>query len=400
MSKFKFTNTSLKKATADLDKDGVKNVTLRDTELRGFACRRQRQDWVFIMERKIRGKVRRVSIETYDSQKTNVAAVRQSANSVLVELIEGTYESRKASDDQTDDLSRMTITDVIDLHERVNPQLRPNTFRSYRFAVNYLTEGRALRMADLTTDYVRKAYGRLLESHSAATANQMLRTVKALWNTWAEEHPDDKAPTRNPVSSITGKKKGRMQKSNVREGALSPAQRKPWHNAVMTEVKRRGPTATGYAALAMMFLTGLRAQEVLGLSWDEVDDTALTISPERMKAGEALTKPITPAVRQLLDHQRTFHPDSPWVFPARVGDGHMQDVRKALWPVNEQVGVSITPHDLRRTWVATAELSGVPQVAIKMLVGHTTSDVTDDYARAIRSELGHLAEEVEEKLLS
>lgn len=162
----------------------------------------------------------------------------------------------------------------------------------------------------------------------------------------------------------------------------------------------RGPTGTAHAALAMLFFTGLRLNEACGLSWDDVSATEITIDEDRMKGGTELVRPITPMMQRIIDHQRLFHPDSQWIFPARVGDGHMSDVRKAMDPINEAVaGRSLTPHDLRRTYLATAEIAGVPLIAQKMLIGHTTSDVTEDYLRALAPQLSEFAQTIEDALM-
>ncbi|NOE44287.1 site-specific integrase, partial [Ruegeria sp. HKCCD7319] len=67
----------------------------------------------------------------------------------------------------------------------------------------------------------------------------------------------------------------------------------------------------------------------------------------------------------------------------------------------KRIGVGdITPHDLRRTYISTAEMIGVPSVAIKMLMGHSTGDITEAYAKALRPQLPEFAERIETGLLS
>lgn len=217
----------------------------------------------------------------------------------------------------------MTVTEAVNLHVRINPQLRPNTVSSYRLAVDHLTGSRALLMRDMTPDFVRTAYDRMNGSHSAATANLMLRSVKAIWNSWADEFEID---GRNPTNVITAKR-GRMFKVKPREGAIPPDMSRIWLEHVVAQAVRMGPTGTGYGGLAMLFLAGLRLNEALGLRWSEIDGDVLTIAGKRMKAGEDLTRPITSGMRAILDRQAMYHGTDNWVFPARRGDGHMADVR-------------------------------------------------------------------------
>ena len=90
-----------------------------------------------------------------------------------------------------------------------------------------------------------------------------------------------------------------------------------------------------------------------------------------------------------------MNPEMLWVFPANRGDGHLRDTRKTL----NHLPTVVTNHDLRRTYIVAGELARVPSVAVKMLVGHSTSDITEAYARAIASEIPRLAQEIEDHLL-
>ncbi len=153
---------------------------------------------------------------------------------------------------------------------------------------------------------------------------------------------------------------------------------------------------TDGASLDQVYLRYLgRAGKVLGLRWDEVGAEIITIGGSRMKAGVDLRKPITREVRRILDIQREANPGSEWVFPASRGAGPITDTRKTLW----QLPVKITNHDLRRGYIVAGALAAVPDIAVKMLVGHSTSDITQVYARAIESELPAMAQKIEDALL-
>jgi len=90
-----------------------------------------------------------------------------------------------------------------------------------------------------------------------------------------------------------------------------------------------------------------------------------------------------------------MNPNSPWVFPASRGSGHLTDTRKTL----RRLPTIVTNHDLRRGYIVAGELAGVPQVAVKLLVGHSVNDITEVYATAIGSELPRLAAKIEMELL-
>lgn len=398
---FRFSKTSLRQRTADADAADLKNVTLRDAGLRGFILKKQRRDWVFAIERRINKKLHRIRLAEWTTR-NDVDALRRTAEDIIGQISAGTYmpaEERAAAEALTGSLTGMTLRGALDLHAKVNPHLRGSTIEQYGYSVNDLVGAGDVAMSDIDTAMVRECYDRLAADKSVATATRMLRTTRALWNTWADEHPDGSAPEiRNPVERLT-RKRGRVGKVKSREGALAPAERRPWLDAIEADARSRGPTGNVSRALAFVFLTGMRRQEVFGLRWDEVGEDSLTVTADRMKSGEPLTRPLTKRMRAILDYQRRTFPESDYVFPANRGGGHIIDPRKTLKPVNKDVGVDITVHDLRRTYIGAAELAGVPTVAIKMLVGHSTSDITEAYAKSLRSELPDLADQIEAALV-
>lgn len=389
MNTFKFTATSCRSRTREIDAEGGKNVILRDDGMRGLILRKQSRDWVVAFEKKIRGKIWRGSLYQYDAQNFNVAAAREVVVQIISEVTAGTYVANKERRTQTSHANDMAVADVVGLHQRANPRLTDTTIRSYRYAAGYLTDGKRTLMRDVTTAYVQAAYERLLVSHSTATANQMVRSTKALWNTWCDEAGAD-GP--NPVSKMTSRRKGTMKPDPKREGSLQPHERAAWFHAAESAAKRQGPTGTAYNALLMLFLTGMRATEILSLRWIDIGPDEFTTT---IKGGSIHVRPMTPRLTAVVERQRQFHADSEWVFPARVGDGHMDDLRKAMG----NLGVKITRHDLRRTFLGTAAVAMVPDVASKMLVGHTISDITESYQQSIRPQLYELAIKIEDAML-
>jgi integrase len=69
-----------------------------------------------------------------------------------------------------------------------------------------------------------------------------------------------------------------------------------------------------------------------------------------------------------------------YVFPGECEYGHLVDARKQMDKVTARSGVSFCLHDLRRTFITTAESLDIGVYAIKHLVNHKmSSDVTAGY---------------------
>ncbi|HWL56951.1 MAG TPA: tyrosine-type recombinase/integrase [Paracoccus sp. (in: a-proteobacteria)] len=410
---FNFTQTALKKAIAAHEAAGTMQVFLRDTGCTGLVCRKQQKQWVFGVERRIRGTLRRESLGIYDSADCNVAKLREDAQAIMVAMMKGEHvpkAERDATRTKDDKFKRMTWAEVVDLHAQRNPLTRATTIQSYRYAVQRLPDEFPKRVGATSDVHVRNAYTGLLASHSAATANLTIRSLAALWSSWAEAQPKEKRPTDNPVKEFKGdgrRARKRMAPTPVRTNALLPDERAAWINEALTRMRRRGPSGGTYGALAMLALTGMRAREVLDLSWAEVEREEIVIPAGRMKADVPLVRPITPRLREILRHQKLWQEDSAWVFPSRVaaGDGSFQpvgDVRKTVDEISKAVlaeGRRLTPHDLRRGYVIAAEMAGVPGIAARLLTAHSVGDVHSDYARGIVSELPRYAVMIEDELL-
>lgn len=405
---FPFTKNEINRRIAEIDIAGLKDVVLRDTETRGLILRKQRRDWMLAIERKIRSKVYRITLEPYTTR-TDLNAARAMAESIMTDIRRGEYvpaATRAAKKQMETDSANMPLGEAFRLHFAINPQIRESTRESYAYGLLAFAgkaaprnknghadpvagaEAIKLPITALTPQKIRDAYDRLTPASGAS----MLRSVRAIWNTWAAE---TEIETANPVSKVT-RKRGRVAKVKPRSGALAPSERAPWYTAA-EQIAMTSATFNTARALQFLFLTGLRRGEVLAMPFSEVDLEAgmITIAGARMKAGEDLQRPITREMRRILDAQRKMNPDSQWVFPASRGGGHLRDTRKTL----KRLPTLITNHDLRRTFIVAGELARVPQIAVKMLVGHSTSDITEAYARAIVSELPELAQEIEDHLL-
>jgi len=70
-------------------------------------------------------------------------------------------------------------------------------------------------------------------------------------------------------------------------------------------------------------------------------------------------------------------PGCAWVFPARVGNGHLVDVRKPLARAMARAKLQdLRPHDLRRSFASLAVNAGVDIYQVKDLLGHSSVAVT------------------------
>lgn len=69
-----------------------------------------------------------------------------------------------------------------------------------------------------------------------------------------------------------------------------------------------------------------------------------------------------------------------FVFPADSRTGHLKEPRKAMLNVVKLFGIDFTIHDLRRTFITTAESLDISAYALKRLLNHKMqNDVISGY---------------------
>jgi integrase len=120
----------------------------------------------------------------------------------------------------------------------------------------------------------------------------------------------------------------------------------------------------------------------------------------RTKASRKLDLPMTTVVRDLLVALRAFAKDGPFVFPATSKSGHIEEPKFHLGLVAKQTGITVSVHDLRRTYVTTAESCDISPMALKALVNHALGrDVTSGYVQITAERLRAPAQRVCDRLI-
>jgi integrase len=180
-------------------------------------------------------------------------------------------------------------------------------------------------------------------------------------------------------------KKSLWASAKPRKRSLKASETMPYIMAARHHAAEAKPHRAGaYRLLELLALTGLRFAEGAELRWDEVDlaDAALRIGANRMKAKAQFDKPLGKAAVEVLRAQHAASGGGVFVFPSPTKPAvPIDDARGAMTAVCRSIGTTITPHDLRRTFIRAAEAAGLPHSRIKALVAHTVdgTDVTSGY---------------------
>jgi integrase len=147
-----------------------------------------------------------------------------------------------------------------------------------------------------------------------------------------------------------------------------------WYEAVLAE----GPLARDCLLVAL--LTGMRRREIASLRWENIDLKGRTLTVPRTKNGDPLVLPLSTHLARLFAERKLRAGTSPWVFPTQSASGHLEECKSFVRRVGARSGIEFSMHDLRRTFITTAESLDIPAYALKRLLNHRTAgDVTGGY---------------------
>ena len=235
---------------------------------------------------------------------------------------------------------------------------------------------RRFPLSHITREGVARRFRKLRDEHGPALANLAMRLLRALFNFAAGQYADAAGQSPfalNPVKVLSQTRA--WAKVERRTSLIEKHELARWYEAVQAVA---GTTARDYFML--LIFTGLRRTEGATLRWSNVDFEGRTLTVEDTKNGKDHTLPLPTFVLNMLAKRRREAPGGEYVFEGEGAAGHLTGVKSAQQRVIDASGVRFSLHDLRRTFVTTAESLDIPIYALKRLLNHADgADVTAGY---------------------
>lgn len=343
----------------------------RDSSIPGFGVRITSHGAIsFIVEKRINGKVKRITLARYGN--LTVEEARKEAQKVLGKVAKGEDPIAEKRDRK---LKSVTLLEAFDDYLATRKNLKPNTIHDYKRSINGpLADWKNVQLLDITKDKVEQRH-RALGRSSHARANNAMRLLRAVFNHARNKYEDAKGQPILPVNPVDRLSQVRAwYKIDRRRTIIKPHQLRAWYEATL---QLNYLTTRDY--LHFVLFTGLRRSEASRLTWDDVDFQDKTFTIGDTKNGQAHTLPLSDFLENLLQ-RRQEDSESTFVFPSRTQRGYLIEPRTAIERVSELSGVDFTLHDLRRTFITTAEALDIPAYALKSLLNHKDpNDVTRGY---------------------
>ncbi|CZP06053.1 Putative prophage CPS-53 integrase [Legionella pneumophila] len=358
---------------------GKTQTFYRDNDLKGFALRVTSGGVKsFIVETRINGKVKRVTLGKYGN--LTVEEARKQAKSLLGSVARG---DDPIAEKKTKKVHAMTLQQVLNDYLKARKDLKPRTLNDYQCVLHEVVPDWLDKpLVNITREMIAKRHTKHGQANSKARANNAMRVLRAIFNYAMYEYQDGNGHpiiTINPVKYLSHTRA--WYRVDRKQTVIKPHQLADWYKAVivLVETDNYRNALLWHDYFLLLLFTGMRKMEAASLRWEDVDLKSKTITLQDTKNHEIHTLPMSDFVYELME-RRSRNKTSEFVFPAESKTGYIYEPKKAVNRVVELSGVLFTLHDLRRTFATIADSLDLPAYALKRLLNHKMkNDVTAGY---------------------
>jgi len=261
--------------------------------------------------------------------------------------------------------------------DHIDAYLKPSTATHYRLALRrYILPALGSKPLDaVTTTDVQRLQNSLRSKPSMAN---YVRCVLSVMFTKADQW--QVSTRRNPVDAV-----GRFRERAV-ERFLTPEEREQLE-AMLQACENTPPAQSGHMnrdaawAVRLLALTGMRRDEVLDLTWPQIDWRQGMLRLPDSKTGKrdvVVSDEVLTLLREIADAKR--NPKHGRVVCSRTGQ-KLKSLNVTWRRVRELAGLGdVRLHDLRHSVASDAIMNGVPLEVVGKMLGHRNYHTTQRYA--------------------
>lgn len=346
-------------------------VIYRDSTLSGFGLRvGSGGTKSFFVERRINGKVKRVSIGRYGHLTPTQA--RSKAQELLGQIALG---KDPRAEKKALSAKNITLETAFEDYLSTRKGMKAGTIKNYRKCMDgCLSDWLPKRLIDISKDMVEAKHSALGQK-APARANNTMRVLRAVYNHALAKYEDSDGKALFSINPVDRLNNNRAWYPTERRQSLLKSHELGTFFAATDELSNE----VSRDFLRFLLFTGLRKMEAATLTWSDISFKDRTFRITNTKNGKEHTLPISNHLAQILK-SRSMQNNDIWVFPSPVDRGHIKEPRGAVKHVASSLGRPFMIHDLRRTFITIAESLDIPAYALKQLMNHNNSnDVTAGY---------------------
>ncbi len=338
---------------------------LRDGLLSGFALRITPKRKVFILEKRVQGRNRRMAIGPYGP------ITVEEARRLAQQLVGGIARGLNPADEKIDRRREMTFGEYLDHYVARHAEVKnkPSSLKSVRSIIDrHLSGWRGRKLSSITRRDAAELHARI-GTKAPVRANRTIALLRRVFNVAKMEGVFD---ADNPAA------KTELFKEVSRDRFIQPEELPEFVKALAQE---ESPFIR--ALFLVLIFTGARRSEALGMKWRDVDLTRAVWRIRETKQGRPHTIPVPEVVVNILKSLPRFEGND-HVFPGTGNDGTgpLNNIHKPWVRICKRAKLKdIRPHDLRRTLGSWLASSGESLILIGKTLGHATPASTAIYAR-------------------
>lgn len=379
-------------------KPGTRPVFLWDTDVTGFGCKvTPAGKKVFIFQYRRKGQdsktaPRRITLGNY-GEITPDRAQAMAANLRLEVKAGGDPAAawRPGESPTVSDLAERFLQEYLPTKKRPP---RDSTIRYYEtlFRCHVLPELGSVPVGTVTPTDVEKLHGRMRAK--PYVANRTLSLLQQAFDQserwgWRSQHTNPALHIDRYPEERRGAKKEVMLDAKQMAGLLE---------AIDIE-EQSGGNPLASAAIRVIFWTGWRVGEVLGLEWANLNLENGVAKLLKTKTAEEEYRQLPAEAVEILK-QLSAQAHSRWVFPGRDPAERLESVRKPWSKIRKRAKLDnlaglgpLRLHDLRHNVVSWDVSRGVPLEIAGKNVGHRSPRSTEVYAHFAPDALKRAADE-------
>jgi integrase len=352
-------------------------IIFRDDRLPGFGLRVTPGSKTYVVEARLNGVARRISIGKVGV--LTAATARKKARRMQAMMATGKDPMVEKARKQ---IVAVTLQEILEQYLSVR-NLRPKTVCVYSYMVpRCLGDWLDRPVVAITREMIEQRHIELRRptrqgTSGEAQANTVMHILGALLNFAAANYELDGKPiiVMNPVKRLSQNRRWYQER---RRQTIVPDHKLPaWYEAVMS---LKHQTVRDY--LLLLLFTGLRRNEAATLRWQDIDfeSMVLVVRSEIAKNGKEHRLPLSDFLEDLLRRRCLERSSNEFVFPGRGNKHHLVDSDHVIRGVAERAGCPFMLHDLRRTFLTVAERLALSYVVLRKLANHSCRiDTTLDY---------------------
>lgn len=342
--------------------EGKKQADVWDAEQPNFGVRiGSSGSKTFFVISRVNGRVVRSTVGKFPTM--NLDDARRRARKMLVGMADGVNPNDERRERNQ---GALALHAVFESYLQTRKNLSENTIKEYKGTFErHLSPWRSRQVIEISTAMVLDRHRQIGETKGKNIANQTMRLLRSIMNFSRSTHG---LPKENPVAIMS------QAQAWYKDGRRSVVVKVSEMSAFFREVGAL-QNETGRDYLMLLLFTGLRRNEAMALHWDYVDFEGRSLTIPATKNGEPHTLPLSNYLLKLLEARRERWGGKGYVFPSWSGNGHLTYVQHIQNDLRKK-GVDFTLHDLRRTFITTAESLDISTYVVKRLANHKQNDVT------------------------